>query len=181
MALLIVISASYLSRVLSISFLGVASSGDFCVDFDGRDGTFLILGISFIPLAVLFFSLLSLFGALNAVGVLRSWDLLLLGRRLRIFDLWLFYWLVLGTGFGCWRLTTPETGLIDIASIETRLEDSLGFGVDGFFDYFFETIEFSAALLYFDLHWKTKAFSEISNHCIFFLGTIRIKFNQDRL
>lgn len=42
--------------------------------------------------------------------------------------------------------------LIDIVSIGARPEGGLSFGVNGFFDYFFKTIELSAALLHFDSH-----------------------------
>ena len=119
----------------------------------GRGGilkpSFLVASLPFLFLLLLFLSLL---GALNAIRALKSWGLLFLGLGIRFFDPWVLHLLALGIRFGCWQSTTPEAVLIGVANIERSPEGGLGFGVNGFFNYFFKAIELSAALLYFDLH-----------------------------
>ena len=160
----------------------LAFQGVCCINSSGRGGIlrrfFLVVSLPFLFFLLLFASLL---GGLSAIGVLRSCGLLFLGPGLRFFNPWVFHWLTLGTGFGCWRPTTPKAVLIGVANIKAKLEGGLGFSVDGFFDYFSEAIKLSAALLYFDLHWRPETFLEVLNHCTFLWGTIWVKFNQDRL
>ena len=153
-----------------------------CINPGGRGGI-LRLSFSVTSLPFLFFLLLflSLLGGLSAIEALKSWGLLFLGIRLRFFDPWVFHWLALDIGFSCWWLTTPEAVLIGIASIEARPEGNLSYDVNGFFDYFFKAIELSAALLYFNSHWRPKAFLEVLNHCTFHCSIVRVKFNHDRL
>ena len=71
--------------------------------------------------------------------------------------------------------------LISLASIEAELKGGFSFGVDGFFDYLFKTIELLAALPYFNSHWRLKAFLEIPNSSTLFKGIFKIKFYQGRL
>ena len=184
MTLLVIIITNGLSGILLRSFAstsistGMALRGVGYINSGSRGGIlrpfFLIASLLFLLLLFLFLSLL---GGFSAIGALRSWNLLFRGLELRFFDPLVFYWLALGTGFGYRRPTTPEAVLIGVANIGARLKDGLGFGVNGFFHYFFVPIELLAALLHFDLHWRPETFPEVLNHCIFFWGTVWVKFN----
>ena len=157
---------------------GLAPWGIYCINPGGRVGflwpSFLVASPSFLHFLL---PLPSLLKALSSIKVLRSWDLLFLGPGLRFFDLWVFYWLALGTSFGCWQPTTPETVLVGVANKWAKPEGGFDFGIDCFFNYFFKTIKLSTALLHFDLHWKTKALPEVLNYCTFFWDTVQVKFN----
>ena len=174
---------NYLSKIFlrpsaSISLATREASRGVCyINPSGRDAilTSFFLIASFPFLFCLFF-FLSLLRDLSAIGLLKSYGLLFLGPRLEFFNPWIHHWLVLDTDFGCWRPTTPEKVLIGVASIGARPDGGLGFGIKGFFDYFFKAIKLLAVLLYFDLHWKAKAFSKVSNHCTFLWGTVWVKF-----
>ena len=161
---------------------GVAPQGVCCINPGGWSN---ILRPSFSVSSLLFllllFFLLSLLRGLSAIKALKSWVLWFLGPGLGFFDLWVFYWLALGIVFGYWRPTTLEVVLIGVASIGARPKGGFGFGIDGFFDYFFKAIKLSAAMLYFDLHWRLETLPEILNYCIFLWCILWVKFNQERL
>ena len=126
----------------------IALWGVYFINPGGRGGILRPFFLVVFLLFLLFLLLLpSLLRGLSVIKVLKSWGLLFLGSGLRFFDPQVLYWLPLGTGFGCWRPTTPETVLVSIAKIGARLEGGFGFSVNGFFDYFFEAIKFSATLL----------------------------------
>ena len=162
------LSGIFLRPSASIS-TWVAPWGVGCINPGGRGSIlrpfFLAAPLPFLLLLLLFPSLL---GGLSAIGALKSWGLLFLRLGFRFFDPWVFHGLALDTSFGYWQSTTLEAVLISVANIRTRPDGGLGFAVNGFFDYFFKGIELLAALLYFDLHWRSEAFSKVSNHCIFF-------------
>ena len=174
MTLLVTIVTNGLSGILlrPSTFIstssGVTAWSVSCINPGGWGGIlrpfFSVLSLPFL-LFLLFFP--SLVRGLSTIEVLSRWGFLFLGPGLRFFNPCVLYWLDLDTGFGCWRPTTLKVRLIGVAGIRIRPESGLSFGVDGFFDYFFKSIELLAALLYFNLHWRPEILLKGLNHCIF--------------
>ena len=188
MTLLVTIITNGLSRIFlkplasTSTFTKVALQRVVCINREDQSGILRpFFFVESFPFLLLFLLLLSLLRGLSTIGALRSWSILFLGPGHRFFNPWLFHWLALGTGFSSCQPTTLEAVVIGVTNIETRPESGFGFGVDSFFDYFFNIIELSVALLHFNLYQRPEAFLEISNHCTFFWSTIQVKFNWDGL
>ena len=153
----------------------VIPRGISCINPDGRDGIlrppFSIAPLPFLLLLLLFSSLLR---GLSTIRALKSWDLLFLEFECRFLDPWVFYWLALSTGCGCWRLTTPKAVLIGVVSIRARFEAALILASTVF-------LTMSSKLLSSWPRSSILSCTEVSNYCTFLWGKVKVKFNQGEL
>ena len=90
--------------------------------------------LALILLILFLFLLPSLLWSPSTIEALRSWAFWFLKPGLGFLDFWVLYWLVLSTGFDCWRPTIQKAVLVGFASIKARLENGFCLSVDCFFN-----------------------------------------------